>query len=89
MLFLESGNFSTLHKLGTLSIFFIHAQSEICHRDIEEAQAAYEDLHVNISADSYDKLDAAVALIDLLDLPFPAVGHHRSHLTHIPCKYVL
>ncbi|KAK3120774.1 hypothetical protein QOZ80_8BG0641610 [Eleusine coracana subsp. coracana] len=44
-------------------------KNEICHGDMDEAQAAYEDLHVNVSADSYDKVDAAVALIDLLLAP--------------------
>lgn len=49
--------------------FFIHAQSEIHLQDINETQAAYEDLHINVSADSYDKVDAAVALIELLLAP--------------------
>ena len=49
--------------------FFIHSQSEILYQDINEAQAAYEDLHINVSADSYDKIDAAVALIELLLAP--------------------
>ncbi|KAL6659618.1 hypothetical protein ACP70R_003658 [Stipagrostis hirtigluma subsp. patula] len=42
---------------------------EIRHSDINEVQSAYEDLHINVSADSYDKVDAAVALIDLLLAP--------------------
>lgn len=49
--------------------FFIHAQSEIHLQDINETQAVYEDLHINVSADSYDKVDAAVALIELLLAP--------------------
>lgn len=48
---------------------FIRAQSEIHLQDINETQAAYEDLHINVSADSYDKVDAAVALIELLLAP--------------------
>lgn len=49
--------------------FFIHAQSEIHHQDISDARAAYEDLYINVSADSYDKVDTAVALIELLLAP--------------------
>ncbi|KAJ1267331.1 hypothetical protein BS78_07G047400 [Paspalum vaginatum] len=44
-------------------------KSEIRHQDINAAQVAYEDLHINVSADSYDKIDAAVALIELLLAP--------------------
>ncbi|XP_062191758.1 branchpoint-bridging protein-like [Phragmites australis] len=44
-------------------------KSEIHYPEIDEAQAAYEDLHINVSADSYDKVDAAVALIELLLTP--------------------
>jgi splicing factor 1 len=49
--------------------FFIRAQSEIHHQDINDARTAYEDLYINVSADSYDKVDAAVALIELLLTP--------------------
>jgi len=48
---------------------FCHAQSEIRHQDINEVQDAYEDLYINVSADSYDKVDAAVVLIELLLAP--------------------
>ncbi|CAN6233302.1 unnamed protein product [Urochloa humidicola] len=44
-------------------------KSEIHHQDINEARAAYDDLYINVSADSYDKVDAAVALIELLLAP--------------------
>ncbi|XP_062195567.1 extensin-like isoform X2 [Phragmites australis] len=44
-------------------------KNEIRHTDIDEAQAAYEDLYISVSADSYDKVDAAVALIELLLAP--------------------
>jgi nitrogenase molybdenum-iron protein alpha/beta subunit len=47
----------------------ILAQAELRQSDIHEAQAAYEDLHIHVSADSYDKVDAAVALIELLLTP--------------------
>ncbi|KAL6856994.1 hypothetical protein ACP4OV_018376 [Aristida adscensionis] len=42
---------------------------EIRHPDINEAQSTYEDLYINVLADSYDKVDAAVALIELLLAP--------------------
>lgn len=44
-------------------------KSEIRHQDINETQDAYEDLYINVSADSYDKVDAAVVLIELLLAP--------------------
>ncbi|KAK8450293.1 hypothetical protein SEVIR_6G000900v4 [Setaria viridis] len=44
-------------------------KSEIHHQDISDARAAYEDLYINVSADSYDKVDTAVALIELLLAP--------------------
>uniref|UniRef100_A0A0E0LQ93 Uncharacterized protein n=1 Tax=Oryza punctata TaxID=4537 RepID=A0A0E0LQ93_ORYPU len=44
-------------------------KSEIRQADIDEAQGAYEDLYINVSADSYDKVDAAIALIELLLTP--------------------
>ncbi|XP_006659012.1 branchpoint-bridging protein isoform X2 [Oryza brachyantha] len=44
-------------------------KSEICQPDIDEAQDAYEDLYINVSADSYDKVDSAIALIELLLTP--------------------
>lgn len=37
--------------------------------DIPKAQGAYEELYVNVSADTYEKVDAAVALIELLLTP--------------------
>ncbi|THU48991.1 hypothetical protein C4D60_Mb06t04860 [Musa balbisiana] len=42
---------------------------EITHSDKSEAADAYEELHVNISADTYEKVDTAVALIELLFTP--------------------
>ena len=44
-------------------------QLEITHSDKSEAVDAYEELHVNISADTYEKVDTAVALIELLFTP--------------------
>lgn len=47
----------------------ISAQSEIHQADIGEVQGAYEDLYINVSADTHDKVDAATALIELLLTP--------------------
>ncbi|KAF0899540.1 hypothetical protein E2562_020747 [Oryza meyeriana var. granulata] len=44
-------------------------KSEIRQPDVDEARDAYEDLYINVSADSYDKVDAAIALIELLLTP--------------------
>ncbi|XP_008803653.2 proline-rich protein 36-like isoform X2 [Phoenix dactylifera] len=42
---------------------------QITQSDLPEAQGAYEELYVNVSADTYEKVDAAVALIELLLTP--------------------
>nr|CAD1830692.1 unnamed protein product [Ananas comosus var. bracteatus] len=42
---------------------------EITQSDINEAQSAYDDLYINVAADTYEKVDAAVALIELLLTP--------------------
>ncbi|KAK1303125.1 hypothetical protein QJS10_CPB11g02299 [Acorus calamus] len=50
---------------------------EITQLDSEESQGAFEDIYVNISADTFEKVDAAVALIELLVTPVsgnPAVA---------------
>lgn len=44
-------------------------QHLITQSEIKEAQDSFEDLHVSISADTYEKIDAAVALIELLLTP--------------------
>lgn len=38
-------------------------------RDCKEAEGAFEDLHVHITADSVEKVDAAVALVEPLLTP--------------------
>ncbi|CAL4885532.1 unnamed protein product [Urochloa decumbens] len=53
-------------------------KSEVHHQDINEARAAYEDLYINVSADSYDKVDAAVALIELLLAPVSSTSTSTS-----------
>ncbi|OEL26816.1 hypothetical protein BAE44_0012161 [Dichanthelium oligosanthes] len=58
-------------------------KSEIHHQDINEAQAAYEDIHINVSADSYDKVDAAVALIELLLAPVSVKSTATSTTTTV------
>ncbi|XP_008812981.2 extensin-like [Phoenix dactylifera] len=47
----------------------IGEKHEIMQSDIPEAQGAYEELYVNVSADTYEKVDAAVSLIELLLTP--------------------
>ncbi|KAG1361172.1 putative basic proline-rich protein [Cocos nucifera] len=42
---------------------------QITQSDLPEAQGAYEELYVNVSADTHEKVDAAVALIELLLSP--------------------
>ncbi|PIN10962.1 Splicing factor 1/branch point binding protein (RRM superfamily) [Handroanthus impetiginosus] len=42
---------------------------EVTPTDGKEAENAYEDLYVHVSADTYEKVDAAVALIELLVTP--------------------
>ncbi|KAM0887248.1 hypothetical protein ACQ4PT_029192 [Festuca glaucescens] len=44
-------------------------KAEVRQSDIHEARAAYKDLYIHVSADSYDKVDAAAALIELLLTP--------------------
>lgn len=44
-------------------------QKEITHSDGDDAQADYEELYVHISAETFEKVDAAVALIELLVTP--------------------
>ncbi|CAN6279876.1 unnamed protein product [Urochloa humidicola] len=58
-------------------------KSEIHHQDINEARAAYEDLYINVSADSYDKIDAAVALIELLLAPVSVKSTSTSTTTTV------
>ncbi|KAF8647460.1 hypothetical protein HU200_065372 [Digitaria exilis] len=58
-------------------------KSEIHLQDINETQAAYEDLHINVSADSYDKVDAAVALIELLLAPVSVKSAATSTATTV------
>ncbi|XP_077236295.1 RNA-binding KH domain-containing protein isoform X2 [Tasmannia lanceolata] len=42
---------------------------EITQADGDEAQVSYEELYVHVSADTFEKVDAAVALIELLVTP--------------------
>ena len=57
------------HTIPRKTKILSHAQAEVRQSDIHEAQAAYEDLYIHVSADSYDKVDAAAALIELLLTP--------------------
>ncbi|KAK8947395.1 hypothetical protein KSP39_PZI006562 [Platanthera zijinensis] len=47
---------------------------EITKSDISEAQDVYEDLYVHVSADTYEKVDTAVALIELLLTPVSGIA---------------
>lgn len=54
------------------SDFFLYVtcfQDEIVSPEEKEIRGAYEELYVLISADTYEKVDAAVALIELLVTP--------------------
>lgn len=42
---------------------------EVTTPDGNEAHGSYDELHVHVSADTYEKIDAAVALIELLVIP--------------------
>ena len=44
-------------------------QKEITLSDGNDVQADYEELYVHISAETFEKVDAAVALIELLVTP--------------------
>jgi splicing factor 1 len=41
-------------------------QREITQADINEAQTSYEDIFIDVIADTYDKVDAAVVLLEPL-----------------------
>ena len=49
--------------------FYLCFQREITLSDVTEAQGAFEELYVNVSADTFDKVDAAISLIELLVTP--------------------
>jgi hypothetical protein len=42
---------------------------QVGRRDIKDAEGAFEDLHVHITADTIEKVEAAVALIEPLLTP--------------------
>ncbi|KAL0918407.1 hypothetical protein M5K25_010413 [Dendrobium thyrsiflorum] len=64
---LEEETGAKVRVYGTKSGF--GEKSEITKSDISDAQEAYDDLYVHVSADTYEKVDAAVALIELLLTP--------------------
>ncbi|KAF5930141.1 hypothetical protein HYC85_031014 [Camellia sinensis] len=66
-------------------------KGEITPSDGNEALVAYADLYVHISADTYEKVDAAVSLIELLVTP---VSPHKCaarelYIWHLPCSCYL
>ncbi|KAM0950098.1 putative K domain, type 1 superfamily protein [Dioscorea sansibarensis] len=64
---LEQETGATIHVCGTKSA--TGEKHLITQSEIKDAQDSFEDLHVIISADAYEKIDAAVALIELLLTP--------------------
>ncbi|KAH7653349.1 splicing factor 1 protein [Dioscorea alata] len=64
---LEQETGATIHVCGTK--YATGEKHLITQSEIKEAQDSFEDLHVSISADTYEKIDAAVALIELLLTP--------------------
>jgi hypothetical protein len=48
---------------------------QIGHRDIKDAEGAFEDLHVHITADTIEKVEAAVGLIEPLLAPVDVSYH--------------
>jgi hypothetical protein len=59
-------------RLSSIDFFFLsflnlfHFQGEIKPSDGNEIQGAYEELYVQISAETFEKIDAAVSIIELL-----------------------
>lgn len=57
-------------SLFPCNFFGFNPQCQITQSDInEETQSTYEEAHVLVSADNYNKIDAAVALLELLFTP--------------------
>jgi splicing factor 1 len=48
---------------------------QVGRRDIKDAEGAFEDLHVHITADTIEKVEAAVALIEPLLTPVDVSYH--------------
>ena len=74
--FVYAGTCDGLHDdmHGLLFMFFsaiilITLQVEVTTPDGNETCGSYDELHVHVSADTYEKIDAAVALIELLVTP--------------------
>eukprot|EP00249_Psilotum_nudum_P014816 c25022_g2_i1 orf=568-1563(+) len=61
----ETGTKITIRGKGAVK----EGKLQAVRRDGKELDGAFEDLHVHIMADSYDKVDAAVALIEPLLTP--------------------
>ncbi|KAJ0974374.1 hypothetical protein J5N97_016339 [Dioscorea zingiberensis] len=64
---LEQETGATIHVCGTKS--GTGEKHVITQSEIKEAQDSFKDLYVSVLADTYEKIDAAVALIELLLTP--------------------
>jgi hypothetical protein len=53
---------------------------QVGRRDIKDAEGAFEDLHVHITADTIEKVEAAVALIEPLLTPVDVSYYTMSWL---------
>ncbi|CAD6266372.1 unnamed protein product [Miscanthus lutarioriparius] len=88
----ESNTQKRLHEVWKLELSFeymglrksMEKRVRFGHQDINEVQDAYEDLYINVSADSYDKVDAAVVLIELLLAPVSVKSTATSTTTAVP-----
>lgn len=56
------------HFCFSCNVLPINFQVEVTSEE-PETNTSYEELHVHVSADTYEKVDAAVALIELLITP--------------------
>ncbi|KAG5565959.1 hypothetical protein RHGRI_001772 [Rhododendron griersonianum] len=57
---------------------------EITSSDGNEAKGTFEELYVQVSADTYDKVDAAVALIEMLVTPVSSILPRCEWVPHFP-----
>lgn len=69
-------------------------QCEITRSDAAEAQGIYEEIYVHISADTYEKVDAAVSLVELLVTPVfvsaaPLALTHDVSLPQLLCQHAI
>ncbi|KAL6506566.1 hypothetical protein OROGR_024747 [Orobanche gracilis] len=78
---LEKETGAKIQVYGTKSD--MRVKVEIIPSDGKEINGAYEDLYVHVSADSFEKVDAAVALIELLLTPVSVPVSSSTILTSV------